>query len=81
MKIQEQRVTADGINNRVILILDDMAADQAMRYANIISELAYNGRHLQIDVSGLINDELLLAFGDCVFHRVHGLVCDRLLLG
>lgn len=31
MKIQEQRVTQDGVNNRVVLILDDMAADQAMR--------------------------------------------------
>lgn len=40
----------DGVNSRVVLILDDMAADHAMRYADIISEIAYNGRHLQIDV-------------------------------
>lgn len=48
MVIQQQRVTVDGVANRVVLVLDDMAASQALRYANIISELSYNGRHLQI---------------------------------
>lgn len=50
MHIQQQRVTMDGVNPRMVIILDDMAADHAMRYADIISELAYNGRHLQMDV-------------------------------
>jgi len=50
MKIQQQRVTMQGVNSRVLVLLDDMAASQALRYANIISELAYNGRHLQMDV-------------------------------
>jgi hypothetical protein len=50
MKIQEQRVTQKGINSRVLFLFDDMAADVAMKYNNLINELAYNGRHLQIDV-------------------------------
>ena len=43
IKIQKQRVTMKGVNSRVVLVLDDMAADESLRYAGIISELAYNG--------------------------------------
>lgn len=50
MHVQMQRVTMDGVNSRIVVILDDMAADHAMRYADIISEISYNGRHLQIDI-------------------------------
>ena len=50
LKIQESRVTQDGVNNRILFLLDDMASDPDFYYSKLTSELAFNGRHFQADV-------------------------------
>lgn len=47
--MQEARTQKTGVNSRVLFIFDDMAASRDMIYSNIISEIAFDGRHLELD--------------------------------
>lgn len=49
-RAQQARVTQHGVNSRFLLLIDDMASDTALRYSELLTTIAYNGRHYNLDV-------------------------------
>lgn len=50
LRIQKQRFLTKGINQYVLLIFDDCAAEAAMSYSDVIYHLSMYGRHYKIGV-------------------------------
>lgn len=43
-RAQQARVNERGVNSRVLIIFDDMASDVVLRYSDLLTTIAYNGR-------------------------------------
>lgn len=55
-KMQEARVLQQGANSRFLILIDDMASDVVMRYSEVLTTMAYNGRHYNLDILFLTQD-------------------------
>lgn len=55
-KMQEARVLQQGANSRFLILIDDMASDVVMRYSEVLTTMAYNGRHYNLDIVFLTQD-------------------------
>jgi hypothetical protein len=53
---QKVRTKIRGVNSRVLVIFDDMAADTALRYSQELQFIAYNGRHYNMDCIFITQD-------------------------